>query len=485
MRTSITIRLCCLVIVALAVVVIFAGCGDSESDNPTATPIGFTGETSEEDKVNRTEENRQMDMLMWYDADNSPSVSDRPQRGWFPLLENNTQTVTVDGHFRVTTPLLGLYDQRKPAVIRQHLYWIYSLGCNGIIVDYTNCPTTYRDLKGDSFYKFTFGLYKNIEGMLKTASEETQFAAPKITVALRMNGRDYTKLQGVLDDMYALYEMYPDAWYKFDDGTENASKPFIEIFVDFDVIAEYFKENKKLEKDDRFNIRFTNGYLGQYSQENADGSAALSPESEFWYFVENIDDEEAGEGMYKVLYKKGENNSVEQMVAWASVHRGYLEWDELNNKINGKTTFERTLRGVKELSPSALIVARWNYALAWLSQPQEGLSLYESTHIEPNEDFGFLVFDNVKKNLYDINNWKELVPPTPSVQYEFDGTLFIGLEEFPTEYRISDDKDNMGEWVYYNINDGIEIPKEYEGKTCYIQTRNTYGESQIGEYSKQ
>ena len=300
-----------------------------------------------------------------------------------------------------------------------------------------------------------------------------------------MNGRDYTKLQGVLDDMYALYEMYPDAWYRFDDGTQDADKPFIEIFVDFDVIAEYFKEGKTLEKDERFNIRFTNGYLGQYSQDNADGSAALSAESDFWFFVENSDDEAAGEGMYKVLYKKGENNSVEQMVAWASVHRGYLEWDELNNKINGKTTFERTLRGVKELSPSALIVARWNYALAWLSQPQEGLSLYESTHIEPNEDFGFLVYDNVKDNLYEINNWKKLVPPAPTVQYEFDGALFIGLDEYPTEYRISDNKDNMGEWIYYNVNDGVEVPEEYKGKTCYIQTRNTYGESQISEYNWQ
>ena len=33
----------------------------------------------------RSEENRIMDMIMWYDNDNSPSTNDRPEKGWYYL----------------------------------------------------------------------------------------------------------------------------------------------------------------------------------------------------------------------------------------------------------------------------------------------------------------------------------------------------------------------------------------------------------------
>ena len=65
---------------------------------------------------------------------------------------------------------------------------------------------------------------------------------------------------------------------------------------------------------------------------------------------------------------------------------------------------------------------------AWKEQPQEGVSLYGSTHIEPNVDFGFLVFDNVKTNLYKLNYWKQEAPPAPEVLSSDDDALFLSLQ---------------------------------------------------------
>ena len=68
----------------------------------------------------RSEDNRVMDMIMWYDNDNSPATNDRPEKGWYYLNPDHPNTVTVKGLYRATDPLLGLYDQRKPATARQH-----------------------------------------------------------------------------------------------------------------------------------------------------------------------------------------------------------------------------------------------------------------------------------------------------------------------------------------------------------------------------
>ena len=153
----------------------------------------------------------------------------------------------------------------------------------------------------------------------------------------------------------------------------------------------------------------------------------------------------------------------------------------MDKVVDGHTTFERNLRGVARIKPQVLCINRFNYAIAWKEQLQEGLSLYQSSHIEPNVDLGFEIFDNVKLNLYKLNYWKQNAPEAPTVISCEKDKLFIDLKGFPTEFRVSLSEDNMGEWTYYNIAGGIEILDDWQGKTINIQTRNTFGNSIISQ----
>ncbi len=425
-------------------------------------------------KTERGENSRKMDMIMWYDIDNGPTTNGRPERGWWFLNPQHPDTVKESGHYRTTTPLMGLYDQRKSTTARQHLYWISALGCNGVAVDLTNY-TSYRKATGD-WLKYTRGVIKNTENLLETATCTNDFDVPKTYITVRLFQQDYDALRDVLDDIYVLYEKYKSVWYMLDDGTENSDKPFVVIFADGDVLKKFAEEGISF-TDQRFNIRWSNGYLDRIAKDDASGNRTV-PEN-FWLFVESEPYESKGEGYYRYFCSLGRDGSVEQMIGWASVHRGGMKWDALNNIVAGKTTFERTIWNVGKMNPKALLVNRFNYAVAWKEEPQEGVSLYESTHIEPNEDFGFLVFDNVRKNLYALNSWETKAPPLPEVLQTDDNVIHISLKGYPTEYRISDNEDMQGaEWVYLNINDWIEV-HEGMGENIYLQVRNGFGESGI------
>lgn len=466
------LNLCLYLFACIAILIV--GCRTTETvPTPTTRP--------DED---RKEANRIMDMIMWYDIDTGPTTNGRPVKGWWPLNPNHPNSVQTDGNYRTTTPLMGLYDQRKPDTARQHLYWIAALGCNGIAVDWTNYTSHRFALKnsGADWYKYTLGVYKNTEVLLSTADVEDQFDAPDTYCVVRLHGEDTAGLKDTLDDVYTLYQEHPNSYYKFNDGSNRADKPFVVIFIDGSLRSQLV-EGKWSFDDKRFNIRFSNGYLTESTKIEEDGSRSIAGNVPLWLFVEAEVDADAGEGMYTIYHKDSPDGSVEQMIAWASLHRGGFNWDELNNIIDGKTTFERTLRGVKEMRPKALLINRFNYAMAWKKEPQEGVSLMGSTHIEPNEDFGFLVFDNVKENLYDLNMWNKNKPADPKVVKVDGNTLFIDLSNFPTEYRVSLSENEMGEWVYYNINDGIQVEDLMVGKTYYIQTRNTFGESTIFKYT--
>ncbi len=467
-KGSILAAVCCVLVLGAAGVCI---CKKNEkTPGAPADPIS-----------DREEGNRKMDMIMWYDIDTGPTTNGRPQKGWWPLNPQHPGTVAVSGNFRTTTPLMGLYDQRDPATARQHLYWMAALGCNGVAVDWTNY-TSYRNEKpGDGWYKYTYGVYANTEVLLQEASAVRDFDSPKIYLTVRLSGENFDDLQDVLSDLYMLYEKYPQSWYRLQDGSKRAEKPFLIIFIDGDV-QKKIAEKKFVFDDDRFNIRFSNGYLSPYTTEQKDGSKSIPADIPLWFFVESEEDPDAGEGQYRVFQKTGLDGMAEQMIAWASVHKGGENWDELNHIVAGKTTFERTLRGVAELSPKALLINRFNYAIAWKEEPQEGVSLYGSTHIEPNKDFGFLIFDNVKTNLYRLNCWNQKAPPAPALISADSHSLKLSLDGYPTEYRISSEPEIEGEWTYYNINDGIPLPEDWQGETCYLQTRNTFGESSVAEF---
>ena len=424
----------------------------------------------------RTEETRKMDMIIWYDIDISPLSNDRPERGWWFLNPQHPDMPRTKGCFRTTTPLLGLYDQRKPETARQHLYWISALGCNVIAADWTNY-TSYRTAQDAGWLKYTKGVYDNTEVLLDTAQKCDDVDVPKVYLVARLFGEDYDKLRDVLDDVYELYSKYKDVWYTFNDGTENAKKPFLQIFADHSVLSKFVEAGPSF-SDDRFNIRWSNGYLGSIGTIEGDN---VSVPFGTWLFVENeLDPSNADKGLYRAYYAKGLDKKPEQMIAWASVHKSGTEWDPMNKIIDGKTTFERTIWKVKELKPKALLVNRFNYAIAWLDEPQEGVGLYESTHIEPNEDLGFLIFDNVRENLYDLNDWEK--NPVQLKNAEVSGNLIkVPLDNYPTKYRISSKGDmSESEWIYLNISSWIDI-SDFEGDKLYLQLGNGFGESDVIE----
>ena len=423
-------------------------------------------EPSSQNIQDRREKERNMDMIMWYDIDYT-------KNGWDDLYPGHPGAVTANGRYRSTTPLLGLYDQREPETARQHLYWMEALGCNVITLDWTN-----YNIWHDPSYEFNYNryVYVNSEVLLETAQATTDFDAPKIYVTVRMMGEDTELLKESVDDVYQLYEQFKEQWYFLDDGTADADKPFLVIFADHPYLTKIQKGELPYQ-DERFNIRWSNGFLSYTEDEN--GIHRIPGETPLWIFVEK---EREDNGYYEVFCKDSPQGGVEQMFACVvgNCDPESGESDPMNHIIDGKTTFERHLRMVKELQPQALLVLRFNYAKAWREEPQEGISLYESSHIEPNEDFGFLVFNNVMKNLYDLNDWTPAPPELSQIDFNEDGSIVLALDSFPLEYRISHSETMDGaEWNYLNVNTWISVPAEFSGETFCLQTRNAFGESNI------
>ena len=476
----------CRILGVMLCMVLAAGfCAACQGKAPAPSP------GSQTELVPAGEENRKMDMIMWYDVD-----------GWVSSMElNPNHPDKPDTACRVADTYMGGYSRITEEIALQHAYWIAASGCNVICCDWTNY-TSYRQ-KGNDF-SYNKRIHSNTDTMLNILDQTTSFEAPSLYVAIRLSEYKYENLQMVLDDVYTLYEKHQDHWYRFDDGTENAEKPFIVIFTDvfyngeewYDRAQNKWLQNLEFYEDDRFNIRWSNGYLEVVTEQDENGWFQIPADRPYWTFVEPYLDEDAGEGCYEVMYSMGTDGKVEQMSCWASMFAENQYWDPLNHEINGKTTFERTLRGVAELSPKALLVNRFNYPLAWPEQPQEGLSLYESTHIEPNRDLGFSVFDNVKKNLYLLNCWRQDAPPAPecvltggdssegilTALKSGSETVRISLTGYPQEYRVSSDPDMKdAAYQYYNLTDGIVLPeplKASEGP-IYLQTRNAFGESPV------
>lgn len=470
----------CLVLVASFLI----ACDKQPVREPSSSPA------PQETPVPDTEANRKMDMIMWYDCD-----------GWVSSMTLNPDHPNKPtSSCRVADTYFGSYTKITPEIALQHAYWISSVGCNVICCDWTNY-ISFRQ-KGNNF-SYNRRIYNNTEELLTTLKEVNTFDAPSLYVAIRLSNHKYEDLEMILDDVYALYEENKEKWYYFDDGSENADKPFIVIFTDvffngekwYDRAKNAWFEDLTFYEDDRFNIRWSNGYLEVVTEKDENGWFKIPGERPYWTFVEPYLDEKAGEGLYEVMYSAGLNGQIEQMSCWASMFAENKYWDPLNNQINDQTTFERTLRGVKELSPKALLVNRFNYPLAWPEEPQEGLSITESTHIEPNKDLGFSVFDNVKKNLYLLNNWTMKAPSAPECLLPGDSSesiltalkngsqvIKLSLEGKPQEYRVSSDPEMSGaEYQFYNLTSGIvltETLKNGDGP-IYIQTRNAFGESPI------
>ena len=189
------------------------------------------------------------------------------------------------------------------------------------------------------------------------------------------------------------------------------------------------------------------------------------------------------QGFYRSFYTIGADGKPEMMTGWVSLYGGWSsdgsQWDYLTQTYEGMTCFERTTVDVETVMPSALLICRFNYALCWKEQIQEGLGLYHSGHFEPCEELGFTIFDNVTKRLYDLNNWIGKVPAAPTVVGVKNNHLFLDTATYPLEYMLSaTDSFTDGEWTYININDGIDYSAYAASGEVWIKTRNTFGESE-------
>ena len=393
------------------------------------------------------------------------------------------------GPWRTTTSLLGIYESQDSAVIKQHAYWIKALGCDVLACDLTNSSSPSQSGLGTDMKRYVTGVNKAFELQLQHLVKITEFDAPTVYPVVRLSGTNYGSLTLLLDDMYALYQKYPDKWYKFDDNSANKTKPFITIFADGNSLASWAQIGIPIgAQDDRFNIRYSNGYLLAYANITSldnNNIYKIPGNLPYWLFVENAQ-EASKPGYYKPIYKETTDGlGVEQMTTWASVCISGSNWDGLRDTVNGKIPIVRYTDPVYNLKPKVLLVNRFNYPLAWLTEPQEGVSRNKSTHIEPNVDWGFLEFNDVANELYSIRNYEKLVPPTLLIE-SFNANaniLKIKLDGFPLEYRVSN-TENFGDtqWTFLNVGKGgIQLGGNINpANIIYIQTRNCFGESPVG-----
>ena len=433
-----------------------------------------------------------LDVMMLYDCDHSPTINTRPDNGWYNLYPGYPDPIdpTTPGIYRCTTSLLGTYDTADPKLQKQHAYWLSAMGVNVIMMDFTNAVSPREDTpKGKDMLYYDLGMMKMLEKQLNTVSKITEFTPPKTSVNLRLFEHNYDTFRLILDDIYAIYEKYPDMWYKLDDGTGRADKPFICIFADWDLLQTWAKTGVAFD-DERFNIRWQNGAIAAYegvSTVNDEGYRVIRGDLPYWIFHEN-EEQEGRPGYYMKVYKEGEvSKKPEQMQVWASYWRADSTWDGMFRKIDGKLPFERNIEAVYDVMPQVLYIGRFNYPLVYPTEPQEGLSREDSTHIEPNEDWGFTVYNLVAKHLYALNGWEGAPPPAPQIT-GFDQarrTVGVDVSGYPLEFQMSKNKNFEGAtWRHIDVaKGGMALPEEIDGsQIVYIKTRNMFGESPVTAY---
>ena len=65
--------------------------------------------------------------------------------------------------------------------------------------------------------------------------------------------------------------------------------------------------------------------------------------------------------------------------------------------------------------PQYITLNRWNYAVGWKDQPQEGLSRASSTFIEPSIEAGFILYNAAAQLVHNLTGSKGLPPPAPRI----------------------------------------------------------------------
>ena len=265
-------------------------------------------------------------VIVW--LDNDSGNNSRPDHGWWPMNPNDPYTVPPNGQWRTMTSKLGLYSSLDPAVARQHAYQLVALGAGAVVVDWTNCVARREQSGGmlsycDGIRSSTALLLREWSALRARAPADGGFPAPKLMVAIRMPDMANTsRTDWLADEVYALHQRYPDAMLRIEDSSANASKPALLAFIAPDAQNGWLDAPRWF--DQRFNVRYTNGFISAWENvtvaENADWSYTDLP---YWNFIEVLPRKDKP-GYYKNLYRRRLSNSgnepvAEQTAIWCAV----------------------------------------------------------------------------------------------------------------------------------------------------------------------
>ncbi|RKX38875.1 MAG: hypothetical protein DRP64_15040, partial [Verrucomicrobia bacterium] len=438
---------------------------------------GFTLPSEGRDIINA--ENHSVNGMMLYEIDNL-SWANRPDNGWFYLNPNHPGIVpgpgqppyTGDEHWRTATPLLGLYDNRDPEVIKQHAYWMRAMGVDVVLLDWTNLTSTKQP--SSHVYEFTLRVHDATRAILDVYSTITEFVPPKIVVAMRMQEEfaPFTITQEIADDAWEIYAPYPELMFTSHDGTSGSDKSMLVAFAGFEDAA--WTSTGPVWGDSRFNMRYMNGYLmnrpGMTVAESTDWKRIADDDWPYWPFVES---DPTGGGYYRNLYRRLPGTSIPELaMTWVALHNGGLTWDGQLDVVDGKYLIQRYSEPLYNKVPRITFMNRWCYPSGWYNEPQEGLSLNYSTIIEPSLDLGFENFDRAADIMYDLRGLIKHVPGKPVIKSVVDGRyVAFTSSNLPVQYKVSDDKDGIGEdWEYIDVNHPvIELPVSLQNKPFYLR----------------
>jgi hypothetical protein len=445
--------------------------------------IGGGGRSFSQAPLPRKNE-RVLNVLAWYDIERSPTLG-RPNNGWLPLYPGAPGPIDPSAQgalpYRSDTPILGLYSSHDPAILRQHAYWLASAGVNGIVIDWTNCPSNSNvPAPPTSLEHFCDEIRSATATLLQVWGDIYEFSPPRVTVAARISGSDYSDATLIANDIYDVFNTKQSMWFKFNDGSANAGKPFLIFFSDFGAAWSVQPQWG----DARFNIRYTNGYLDSFGLLESDGLDAVRVKNglPYWLFVEHHPST-SGSGYYRLARSRMEATPsiVEQSIAWTALYLAGppWSWDAQNNYINGMSPVQRMGVRLFADTPRNVILGRFNYPTAWRDEPQEGVSTWESTYFEPSHFSGFSVFYDVAKIVLPLRGVRTRKPGRPYVTgLDSSGNFRFQSANDPTEYCVSPNL-SCESWLPINVS---EAAFQYQegGTGLYLFTRNAFGVSPPG-----
>ena len=167
------------------------------------------------------------------------------------------------------------------------------------------------------------------------------------------------------------------------------------------------------------------------------------------------------------------------------------EWDGQTDVVDDKIPVERLAEPLYANPPRNVTIGRFNYPIAWLDQPMEGISTKKSSYYEPSYFSGWEIYDKVSSVAYELKKQRKGAPGRPVVTYRDDATskLVFQSANYPTQYCTSATptcpKNN---WLIVDVRTTCPIlaartqqsdePGSLVTGNFYLSTRNPFGDSE-------